>query len=93
MVKLGSIFSSMPTLLDLVRQPGFQLTSNYSSTRRSLRTSLQQLAGTTYSLDFFEIPAKDLVDRFTRRRISPEKFLKSPTERTWMAAVTIKVIY
>ena len=83
----------MPTLLDLVLQPGFQLTSNYSSTRRSLRTSLQQLTGTTCSLDFLETPARDLVDRYARRKISQQKFLKSPTERGWMAAVMIQVIY
>ena len=81
----------MPSLWELVSQPGFQLTSNLSSTKRSLQAKLEHLTGVAYTSNLLDSPALDLVSRFKIKRVSPKKFLASPTERAWMAAVYIQV--
>ena len=83
----------MLSLLDLVNQPGFQLTSNLSSTKRSLQGSVIALTGVLYtSYSYLDTPALDLVSRFKTKKVSPKRFLASPTEIVWMAAVFIQVI-
>ena len=81
----------LTTLWELVHQPGFDLSSNYSSVKRNLKTSLEGLTGVPYTSNFLDGPAESLVERFRRQRCSAKKFLQTKSHLGWMATFEIKV--
>ena len=81
----------LTSLWELVHQPGFDLSTNVSSVRRNLQTSLEGLTGVPYNSNYLDGPAKSLVEQFKRQRCTAKKFLQTKSHLGWMATIEIKV--
>jgi len=84
-------YSQSRTLLELVNRPGFYLTSNVSSTVRSLGKQLEELTGCSYpDTSFLYSPALKLVELFKKRKNNHAKFIRSPSAISWMGSIKIQ---
>jgi hypothetical protein len=84
----------MPTLWQLVRQPGFKLSAIQKVTLVSLKTQLEIFAGITYTVNDncpLTLAAQQLTQRFKSKKVSASKFLESSAQRVWLGSINIKV--
>ena len=79
----------MVSLWDLVGPDKFVVSSNISSTTKSLRKELEAFTNT----NFLYHPARRLVEKFQHRKKPPNKFIQSKSNIYWMSNIIIGVIY
>ena len=79
----------MVSLWDLVGPDKFVVSSNISSTTKSLRKELEAFTNT----NFLYHPARRLVEKFQHRKKPPNKFVQTKSNIYWMSSIIIGVIY
>jgi hypothetical protein len=84
----------MPTLWQLVRQPGFKLSAVGKATLVSLKAQLESITGIPYTVSNncpLSLAAQQLTEKFKKKKVSASKFLESSAQRVWLGSVNIEV--